>query len=293
MWQATAVMVLAAPDMQPREVTTCLWALSKLRYRPPEPWLAALADRAAELLPLAWQQQEPHSSSSCSCDKKVASKAAQQQLQQQQKADAAAAEVRYRRRQLLQQIQQLEQQQRRQQQALRQHQRMLQSEQQVLWHSQHQRQLQQHSSSSSSSSSALGEQRQTRGTAGAADRGRGWQSRMTVMMVTRSFLQESVLVRAARRRWWWRQRHCQDGGGMPSATSRARPCLEAQGAIAAAGKDRRMSSAAMERLEQGNGRLALPADVRDIMVCTAALYCWVVLAALGWHTLLQVSLVQV
>ncbi|WIA31797.1 hypothetical protein OEZ86_002666 [Tetradesmus obliquus] len=127
MWQATAVMALAAPDMQPQEVTTCLWALSKLRYRPPEAWLAALADRAAELLPAAWQQQQqqPDGSSSSSGGKKVAGGLARHQLQLQQQADVAAAEVRQRRQQLLQQVQQLEQQQRQQQQALREQQQAL------------------------------------------------------------------------------------------------------------------------------------------------------------------------
>ncbi|KAF8071002.1 TBC2 [Scenedesmus sp. PABB004] len=98
MWQATAVMALAAPDMAPRELTTCLWALSRLRYRPPEAWLAALASRAAELLPPAWRAAAPPAQ-------------AARQLAAQQRSDAAAAEVRRRRRGLLKRVAALEQQQ--------------------------------------------------------------------------------------------------------------------------------------------------------------------------------------
>lgn len=110
-------MALAAPDMGPQELTTCLWALCRLRYRPPEPWLEALAARGAALLPHAWQQQqqqqeEDGSSSSSRGRAAATADAAVQLLQQQQRNDSAEAEVRRRRQQLLRQIQQLEQQRR-------------------------------------------------------------------------------------------------------------------------------------------------------------------------------------
>jgi hypothetical protein len=33
MWQATAVMAVTVGEMTPQEVTTCLWALSKMQYK--------------------------------------------------------------------------------------------------------------------------------------------------------------------------------------------------------------------------------------------------------------------
>jgi hypothetical protein len=121
MCQAAAVVALAAADMGVQELTTCLWSLSRLKYRAPEPWLEALAARGVVLLPDAWKQQLaaqqqagdsadgssvlPAARWANSLASAVSAGTAAQQLREQQAADVQEAGTRYRRRQLLQSMQ--------------------------------------------------------------------------------------------------------------------------------------------------------------------------------------------